>query len=110
MREKDVFAPGWASKNENEKVLLVAALQTIDEAPERTRGSQQRSQIVRDNSASSPPSIAFAPQCGWILLNLLDKSNYKQPVDSTIHQFVWSGYKIRVNYTLDAELEKQSSR
>lgn len=37
---KGCVVPGWAPKSESRKVILVSALRAIDEAPERTQGSQ----------------------------------------------------------------------
>ena len=46
------MVPGWASKNESEKVIPVLAPQLTDEAPERTQGSQPMSHTISGNSAS----------------------------------------------------------
>lgn len=97
---KGCVVPGRAPKDESRKFILVSVLQAIGEAPGLPASTLYISQQL---SLQPLYQLTFTPQNGPILLNLSEKANYKQSVDPIIQQFVWSGYKIRENCTLDAE-------
>lgn len=105
------LVPGCSCKQESKKVIVVSSPPTCRWGPGENRGlsttgSASSWQLSLQTSFQTPFTLRY----GWLLLNLLGKTNYKQPVDPIIHWFVWSGHKISENYALDAEREKQSSR
>lgn len=85
------LVPRWTSKNKGGKFVLNSALQLGDKTLERTLTLPMLMAI----------QTAYPSPVWMILLNVSNKTNYKKPVDPIMHQFVWSGYKIRENYALE---------